>query len=200
MGTPRPHFSWRRPTAHSELPEELPNSCALSPRLRIQLPKLHPLPLTMRSSSRSGDSTRGMMTWLRNSGVFSCFKTLFRVFNCPESKAKLSRTDGLVVVRRCQNVLRKVASKGSFRSGIPRPTPKRLTALWLLWMGIRLATAIMGLRKRDILSLSDTDGRKKAGHYNSNPQSAVSLAEVPSTCGQPQSKNTIWQIPEVNSL
>lgn len=54
------------------------------------------------------------MTWLRNSGVFSCFKTLFRVFSCPESKAKLSRTDGLVVVRRCQHVPGvKRASKGS---------------------------------------------------------------------------------------
>lgn len=59
--------------------------------------------LTMRSSSRSGDSTRGMMTWLRNSGVFSCFKTLFRVFNCPDSSAKLSRTEGLGVVRSHQN-------------------------------------------------------------------------------------------------
>lgn len=59
--------------------------------------------LTMRSSSRSGDSTRGMMTWFRNSGVFSCFKTLFRVFNCPESNAKLSRTEGLEVARSHQS-------------------------------------------------------------------------------------------------
>lgn len=51
--------------------------------------------LTMISSSRSGDSTRGMMTWLRSSGVFSCFNTLFSVFSCPESSAKLSSTEGL---------------------------------------------------------------------------------------------------------
>lgn len=51
--------------------------------------------LTMISSSRSGDSTRGMITWFRNSGVFSCFSTLFKVFSCPESNAKLSRTEGL---------------------------------------------------------------------------------------------------------
>lgn len=49
----------------------------------------------MISSSRSGDSTRGMITWFRNSGVFSCFSTLFKVFSCPESNAKLSRTEGL---------------------------------------------------------------------------------------------------------
>lgn len=51
--------------------------------------------LTMISSSRSGDSTRGMITWFRSSGVFSFFRTLFKVFSCPESKAKLSRTEGL---------------------------------------------------------------------------------------------------------
>lgn len=51
--------------------------------------------LTMISSSRSGDSTRGMITWFRSSGVFSCFSTLFKVFSCPESNAKLSRTEGL---------------------------------------------------------------------------------------------------------
>lgn len=49
----------------------------------------------MISSSRSGDSTKGMITWFRNSGVFSCFSTLFKVFSCPESNAKLSRTEGL---------------------------------------------------------------------------------------------------------
>lgn len=51
--------------------------------------------LTMISSSRSGDSTRGMITWLRIRGVFSCFSTLFSVFNWPESSAKLSSTEGL---------------------------------------------------------------------------------------------------------
>lgn len=50
----------------------------------------------MISSSRSGDSTKGMITWFRNSGVFSCFSTLFKVFSCPESNAKLSRTEGHV--------------------------------------------------------------------------------------------------------
>lgn len=87
------------------------------------------------------------MTWLRNSGVFSCFKTLFRVFSCPESKAKLSRTDGLVVVRRCQNVPGKGASKGSLGLGITRLTPKTLTALH--WPGQELdwLTGIMGLKR-----------------------------------------------------
>lgn len=102
------------------------------------------------------------MTWLRNSGVFSCFKTLFKVFSCPESKAKLSRTEGLVVIRRYQNVLSKVALKGSFRLGTPRLTPKRLIALQLDWAGTRLAwdcgVRIMGLGKRDTLSVSDTGG------------------------------------------
>ena len=107
------------------------------------------------------------MTWLRNSGVFSCFKTLFRVFSCPESKAKLSRTDGLVVVRRRQNVPGKGASKGSLRLVINRLTPKRLTAL--CWPGQELdwLTGIMGLRKRDTLCVPDTDGEKKTGHYSS---------------------------------
>lgn len=87
------------------------------------------------------------MTWLRNSGVFSCFKTLFRVFNCPESNAKLSRTEGLVVVRRCQNVPSKVASKESFRLRIPRLTLKRLITLWLGWVGTRLAHRDYVVRK-----------------------------------------------------
>jgi len=59
---------------------------------------------------------------------------LFKVFSCPESKAKLSRTEGLVVIR-CQNVLSKVALKGSFKLGIPRLTPRGLIALQLDWAG-----------------------------------------------------------------
>lgn len=35
------------------------------------------------------------MTWFRSSGVLSFFSTLFKVFSCPESNAKLSRTEGL---------------------------------------------------------------------------------------------------------
>lgn len=90
------------------------------------------------------------MTWLRNSGVFSCFKTLFKVFSCPESKAKLSRTEGLVVIRRCQNVLSKVALKRSFRLGIPRLTPERFLAPHLDWAGIRLAPRDCGVRKEGL--------------------------------------------------
>lgn len=51
--------------------------------------------LTAKSSSRSGDRSRGIMTWLRKDGVFSFLSSLLMVFSWLESRAKLSRTDGL---------------------------------------------------------------------------------------------------------
>lgn len=136
-------------------------------------------PLTIRSSSRSGDNTRGMMTWLRNSGVFSCFKTLFRVFNCPESKAKLSRTEGLVVVRRCQNIPSKVASKGSFRLGIPRLTPRRLLALELDWVGTSVSYGDCGVRKEGHTFSFWHRWRKKIVHYLNGVRNSGKIGTMP---------------------
>lgn len=51
--------------------------------------------LTVRSSSGFWDSTRGMMTWLRNDGVLSFFSILLMVFSWPDRRPKLSRTLGL---------------------------------------------------------------------------------------------------------
>ena len=51
--------------------------------------------LTAKSSSRSGDRSRGIMTWLRKDGVFSFLSSLLIVFSWPDKRAKLSKTWGL---------------------------------------------------------------------------------------------------------
>lgn len=61
-------------------------------RVRRKEPKV----LTAKSSSRSGESSSGMMTWWRNEGVFSFLSSLLIVFSWPDSRAKLSKTEGLL--------------------------------------------------------------------------------------------------------
>lgn len=51
--------------------------------------------LTAKSSSRSGDRSSGIITWLRKDGVLSFFSSLLIVFNWPDRRAKLSKTEGL---------------------------------------------------------------------------------------------------------
>lgn len=93
------------------------------------------------------------MTWLRKSGVFSCFKTLFKVFNCPESKAKLSRTEGLVVIRKGWDVLSQAALKVSFRPG----TPSSHGTTAALGPAPNGPPGIAGLGKRDIRFLTQME-------------------------------------------